>query len=112
MSGQSDRSFWIFNAVVSTAAVGFLGWLLLLREGGGVHADLSFMPGVNAALNAMTLQQILGPTIPADCQVAYGVYDIGTRQVLGPDGPGLTDPPASFAELEKLAVQVAKMDLH
>lgn len=52
MSGQSDRSFWIFNAVVSTAAVGFLGWLLLLREGGGSHADLSFMPGVNAALNA------------------------------------------------------------
>jgi putative membrane protein len=52
MSGQSDRSFWIFNAVVSTAAVGFLGWLLLLREGGGVHADLSFMPGVNAAFNA------------------------------------------------------------
>lgn len=52
MSGQSDRSFWIFNAVVSTAAVGFLGWLLLVREESGVHADLSFMPGVNAALNA------------------------------------------------------------
>ncbi len=52
MAAQSDRSFWIFNALVSTAAVGFLGWLLLLREGGGVNADLSFMPGVNAALNA------------------------------------------------------------
>lgn len=52
MPGQSDRSFWIFNAVVSITAIGFLGWLLLLREGGGVHADLSFMPGVNAALNA------------------------------------------------------------
>ncbi len=51
MSGQSDRSFWIFNAVVSTAAVGFLGWLLLVREGGG-GAALSFMPGVNATLNA------------------------------------------------------------
>jgi putative membrane protein len=49
---QSDRSFWIFNAVVSTAAVGFLGWLLLVREGGVVSADLSFMPGLNAALNA------------------------------------------------------------
>jgi len=52
MARQSDRSFWIFNALVSTTAVGFLGWLLLVREGGGVHADLSFMPSVNAALNA------------------------------------------------------------
>lgn len=48
----SDRSFWIFNATVSAAAVGFLAWLLLVREGGSVHADLSFMPGVNALLNA------------------------------------------------------------
>lgn len=46
MPAQSDRSFWIFNAVLSTGAVGFLGWLLLVREGGGVNADLSFMPGV------------------------------------------------------------------
>ena len=52
MVTRSDRSFWIFNAVVSTVAVGFLGWLLLLREAGGVDADLRFMPGVNAALNA------------------------------------------------------------
>ena len=52
MSGQNDRSFWVFNAVVSTAAVGFLGWLLLVRDGGSVNADLSFMPGVNATLNA------------------------------------------------------------
>ena len=52
MRAQSDRSFWIFNAAVSTAAIIFLGWLLLIREGGGVNADLSFMPGVNAALNA------------------------------------------------------------
>ena len=52
MRTQDDRSFWVFNAVVSVAAVGFLGWLLLVREGGGVNADLSFMPAVNAALNA------------------------------------------------------------
>jgi len=52
MRTESDRSFWIFNAIVSTAAIGFLGWLLLVREGGGASADLSFMPGVNALLNA------------------------------------------------------------
>ena len=59
MAGQSDRSFWIFNAVVSTAAVGFLGWLLLLRKGDGVDADLSFMPGVNAGLNAVSATLLL-----------------------------------------------------
>jgi len=59
MPGQSDRSFWVFNAVVSTTAVGFIGWLLLVREGGGVHADLSFMPGVNAALNATSATLLL-----------------------------------------------------
>jgi putative membrane protein len=56
---QSDRSFWIFNAVLSTAAVGFLGWLLLVRDGGGVNADLSFMPGVNATLNAISATLLL-----------------------------------------------------
>jgi carbonic anhydrase len=65
---------------------------------------------VNAALNAMTLQQLLGPSIPPDCKVAFGVFDIATRQVLGPDGPGLADPPASFEELNKLAVHVAEMN--
>jgi putative membrane protein len=52
MTTRSDRGFWVFNAVISTVAVGFLGWLLVLREGQGVDADLSFMPGVNAVLNA------------------------------------------------------------
>ncbi len=52
MPGESDRSFWIFNAAVSTAAVGFLAWLLLVREGGGIRADLGFMPAINATLNA------------------------------------------------------------
>ena len=52
MTTKSDRGFWVFNAVLSLAAVGFLGWLLLLRQGGGSGADLGFMPAVNASLNA------------------------------------------------------------
>jgi len=59
MRAQSDRSFWIFNALVSVSAVGFLAWLLLVREGGGVAADLGFMPGVNAALNATSATLLL-----------------------------------------------------
>lgn len=72
MSGQSDRSFWVFNAVVSTAAVGFLGWLLLVREGGGVNADLSFMPSVNAALNATSATLLL---------LGFGAIRSGRREI-------------------------------
>ena len=59
MRAESDRSCWIFNALVSVSAVGFLAWLLLVREGGGVAADLGFMPGVNAALNATSASLLL-----------------------------------------------------
>ena len=62
---------------------------------------------VNAAIAAMTLQQVLGTLIPSDCGVAFGVYDLATRQVVGPDGPGLADPPSTLDELERLADQVA-----
>lgn len=48
----SDRRFYLFNAVLSAGALGFLAWLLLLRQGSGTGADLSFMPAVNATLNA------------------------------------------------------------
>ncbi len=65
---------------------------------------------VNSAFAAMTLQQVLGPSIPSDCEVMFGVYDLATRQVLGPEGPGLVAPPSSFEQLEQLAVQVAGMD--
>ena len=43
----------VFNAIISTVALAFLAWLLLIHQGftdSGV--DLSFMPAVNACLNA------------------------------------------------------------
>ena len=62
---------------------------------------------VNAATAAMTLEHVLGASIPSDCGVVFGVYDLATRRVLAPDGSGLTKPPSSLDELEKLAVQAA-----
>jgi putative membrane protein len=49
----ADRRFFLFNAVVSVAALALLGWLLLVRRGGGgaAGADLRFLPAVNACLN-------------------------------------------------------------
>ncbi|HSP81193.1 MAG TPA: DUF420 domain-containing protein [Myxococcaceae bacterium] len=50
----SDRSFYIFTAVVSAAALAFLSYILLIRRGGGVEGvDLRFLPAVNASLNAL-----------------------------------------------------------
>ncbi len=50
----SDRAFYVFTAVVSTAALSFLAWILLVRRGGagGSGLDLRFLPAVNAGLNA------------------------------------------------------------
>lgn len=48
----SDRSFYLFNAVLSTSALALLAYLLLIRKGEGSTVDLSFMPAVNASLNA------------------------------------------------------------
>jgi putative membrane protein len=49
----NERTFVVFNALLSTAALSFLGWLLFLHEGGGESADLGFLPAVNAALNTV-----------------------------------------------------------
>lgn len=62
---------------------------------------------INAAIAAMTLKQVLGTSIPRDCGVVFGIYDLATRQVLAPDGPGLTEPPSTLEELKELAAQVA-----
>ena len=49
----SPRAFYLFNATLSASALAFLGWLLFVHQGGGVDADLSFLPAVNAGLNSV-----------------------------------------------------------
>ena len=49
---SADRRFMIVNACVSLAALVLLAWLLLLRRHTPGAVSLSFMPAVNASLNA------------------------------------------------------------
>ena len=50
---SGDRFFFSLAAVISVGALGFLTWLLLLRDTAGSDPGaLSFMPAVNAGLNA------------------------------------------------------------
>jgi putative membrane protein len=56
----NDRKFFVFNALLSAAALGLLAWLLLIRGGaGGGGVDLHFMPAVNACLNATSAVLLL-----------------------------------------------------
>ncbi|MCA9528999.1 MAG: DUF420 domain-containing protein [Myxococcales bacterium] len=48
-----DRGFVAFSGVVSFAVLAFLSWLLFVRQGGAGHANLSFIPALNATLNAI-----------------------------------------------------------
>lgn len=50
---RGDRRFMIANAAVSALALALLAWLLLLRRAAPGASDLSFMPAVNASLNAL-----------------------------------------------------------
>ncbi len=59
----SDRRFFVFNAVVSAAALGLLAWLLLFRGGGDGRYDLRFMPAVNAAFNAITASLLVAGVV-------------------------------------------------
>ena len=49
---DADRRFMIVNACVSLGALLLLAWLLLLRGHSASSGALSFMPAVNASLNA------------------------------------------------------------
>ncbi|MGQ0504253.1 MAG: DUF420 domain-containing protein [Myxococcaceae bacterium] len=52
---SSDWPFYIFNALISAAALSFLAYILVIRRGeGGAAWDLRFMPAVNASLNALS----------------------------------------------------------
>jgi putative membrane protein len=52
-TARSDRSFFLFNALLSGCAVAFIAFILLRgRAAGG--PDLSFMPPINAAFNALS----------------------------------------------------------
>src|SRR5678815_668176 len=51
---RSDRAFALFNAVVSITGVSFIAFILLRGRGSDGGADLSFMPAVNATLNAIS----------------------------------------------------------
>jgi putative membrane protein len=52
VSPRSDRTFYLFNALISTAAIGFIAFILFRDAGPSRGLDLSFMPAVNAACNA------------------------------------------------------------
>jgi len=52
-AAASDRPFYLANAIVSAAALGFLTWILVIGTGAEVDTDLSFLPAVNAGFNSL-----------------------------------------------------------
>lgn len=50
---RSDRAFFVFNGLLSAAAVAFIAFILLRGKAAG-GPDLSFMPAINAAFNALS----------------------------------------------------------
>lgn len=53
VTSRSDRTFFAFNALLSLAAVAFIGFILLRGKAAG-GPDLSFMPAVNACFNGLS----------------------------------------------------------
>lgn len=49
---SGDRTFYVFNAVLSTVALAVIAWLLMARRAES-GADLRFLPPLNAALNGL-----------------------------------------------------------
>jgi putative membrane protein len=51
---RSDRTFFAWNAVVSTAAVAFIAFILRRGASPAAGVDLSFVPALNAFFNALS----------------------------------------------------------
>ena len=50
---RADRTFFAWNALVSTVAVAVIGYILRREAGPTGQVDLSFVPAVNAVCNAL-----------------------------------------------------------
>ena len=51
---RADRTFFTWNAIVSTAAVAFIAFILRREAEPGDTVDLSFVPALNAAFNGLS----------------------------------------------------------
>jgi uncharacterized membrane protein YozB (DUF420 family) len=50
---RADRTFFVWNAAVSTVAVAIIGYILRRDAAPGSSLDLSFVPALNATCNAL-----------------------------------------------------------
>jgi putative membrane protein len=57
---SADRRFFMFNAAVSLVALTFLAWLLYVRRAPTGAVDVTFLPAVNASLNATAAALLVG----------------------------------------------------
>jgi len=59
-TARADRTFYLINAALSTAATAFIAFILLREASPSGTTDLSFLPAVNAALNGLSATCLLG----------------------------------------------------
>jgi putative membrane protein len=59
LTPRSDRSFFVFNALVSCAALAFIAFILFRQGGQRADVDLRFLPGVNAVFNALSATSLV-----------------------------------------------------
>jgi putative membrane protein len=57
---RTDRTFFAWNAVVSTAAVAFIAFILGRDAPPGGSVDLSFVPALNALFNGLSAVCLVG----------------------------------------------------